>query len=141
MKNMLMSTVDRVLLVAHGEQPPTDEEWAAFMSGFANHGVDDALVLVWTEGAAPNVSQRRELTDLLAGRAVPIAVLSSSTLVRGVATAISWFNRKVRVFAPHDADAAITFLGVGAPHAAKVREELESLRAKLHPTELTRKAR
>ncbi len=54
-----------------------------------------------TDGGAPNTPMRAQLTEWLGGRAVPIAVLTNSTLARGVVTAISWFNPKIRAFAPN----------------------------------------
>jgi len=41
-----------------------------------------------------------EMEQLLAGRSVPVAVMSSSLAIRAGVTALSWFNRKFRAFPP-----------------------------------------
>jgi hypothetical protein len=135
MKNVVTASRGRVLMVAHNAEPPTDEEWKDFLRALDRHGIEGARLLVWTDGAAPNSAQRQALNDQLGGRTIPIAVLSTSTFVRGVATAISWFNPGVKVFPPDKVNDAIRHLGIEGPLAVKMAEAFAQLRAELRPLE------
>jgi hypothetical protein len=68
------------------------------------------------------------LTDVLAGRGMKVAVLSKSSLVRGVVTAISWFNRDIRPFEPHELYEAIEYLGVQKTQRLLIESALTTLR-------------
>ena len=41
----------------------------------------------------------------------PVAIVTSSTIMRGVVTALQWFNPLVRAFSPDNVVAAMQFLG------------------------------
>ena len=88
------------------------------------------MQLVATKGGGPTSTQRKYLNDLLAGRHVPVAVMSSSTAVRGVVTALSWFNRKIKAFPPEGLADALTYLEIPNP-IAFIRHEMAKLRTSL----------
>src|SRR5690606_30798982 len=95
----------------HTAQVPSDEDWGEYMAG-----VDDYLplegqrILVLSAGGGPNSAQRKLMTDALNGAKVPVAILTSSWLMRGAATAVSWFNPSLRVLGPTAMDAAFEHL-------------------------------
>jgi hypothetical protein len=61
----------------------------------------------------------------------PTAVLTSSVLVRGVVSALSWFMKdRIRAFGRDDFTEACTFIGVGA-ESARLRDAAERLRKTL----------
>jgi hypothetical protein len=70
--------------------------------------------LVYTSGQASlKPTQRQEIVNY--GKSVEgyrAAVLITSTLPRGVATAISWFIDGLKVFGPNDVEAACEYLGM-----------------------------
>jgi hypothetical protein len=98
--NMAFKMVDRVFIVAHGAEDPSDEEWSGYLGAVEHHGIDRTMQLVFTEGRGPTPSLTAGLNDLLAGRTMPVAVFSASAGVRARVTAMSWFNRKFKAFAP-----------------------------------------
>jgi hypothetical protein len=98
-KNLAIHVVDRLFIVAYGATSPTDEEWSNYLGLVEHHGLDTPQI-IFTEGGAPTSAQRRQLAALLDGRAVPVAVISSSARVRVTVTALSWFNSRIKVFPP-----------------------------------------
>jgi hypothetical protein len=131
MKNLAFTSRGRILMAAHSAVPPSDLEWQGFLDALERHGVEGARLLVWTDGAAPNLAQREAFDKLLAGRTVTVAVLASSTFVRGVATAISWFNPTVKVFPPDKVEEALGYLGVTGPFAAKLADSFADVCAEV----------
>jgi hypothetical protein len=99
-KSMVWREVRGVVVVVHGAQAPMDGEWEAFVDVVRERlAQDPTAFLVVTSGGAPNARQRRSLTEALAGRAVPVAVVTDMALLRGIVTAFGWFNRGIRGFA------------------------------------------
>ncbi len=131
MKRMAFNFIDRLFLVVHGPEAPADAEWAGFLEAVEAQGIERTVQLVLTEGGRPTWAQRRRMARLLAGRTVPIAVLSSSATHRGVATVLSWFNRKIRAFPASSAGLldALVFLEVPRLRADLIARELIRLRA------------
>jgi hypothetical protein len=121
------------LLLVHGDAPPGDDEWQAYLEDAARWLPTAAGQLVHTDGGGPTSLQRRALERTLAGIANPVrtAVVSSSRLVRGIVLAIGLFNAKIRVFRPDERDAALAYLRVSAAERAFVLAEVERLRATL----------
>src|SRR5580698_8857062 len=100
MKNMAITVIDRLFIVVYGATNPTDEEWRAYLAMVERHGIDRTMQLIATDGGGPTSSQRRVLNEILAGRAVPVAVVSGNARIRGTVTALSWFNRRIKAFPP-----------------------------------------
>jgi hypothetical protein len=133
-KNLAIQVVDRLFLVAYGTTGPTDEEWSSYLALVERHG-DQTQQLISTQGGAPTSAQRRQLAVLLGGRTVPVAILSSSARVRAMTVALSWFNARIKVFAPSALSDALDFLGVPASREALITVELKKLRAELDEEE------
>ena len=81
---------------------------------------------------APVATQRRYLNELVQGRPVPVAVVSGSAAIRGVVTAVSWFNRKVRAFPPTGLRNALAYLEIPQSRALLIEREVSELRRSLH---------
>ena len=127
--------VEGVLVLVHDEDCPGDEEWFTYVQEIKRQGAFLLPEIVLTRGGRPNSLQRKLLTDVLGGRAMKVAVLSDHTMVRGVITAISWFNRDIRAFGAQDLPGAIAYLGLPMAHLGLVRGTIASLQE-----ELTQKA-
>ena len=112
MKRMAFRVVDHVLVLIHAAEDPSDDEWALYLKEIKRQGTNLLPQIVVTEGGRPNLLQRKLLTDVLAGRVVKVAVLSDQTMVRGVVTAISWFNRDIKAFSGNNLMGAMTYLDV-----------------------------
>ncbi len=131
MRNMAFKVIDRLFIVAYGSQNPTDDEWNAYLTDVERHGIDRTMQLIATDGGGPTAVQRRVLNDVLAGRAVPVAVVSSSPRIRYVVTALSWFNRRIKAFPPTSLRDAIAYLEIPASRAELIQREMTRLEEEL----------
>jgi hypothetical protein len=131
MKNMAIKVIDRLFLVVYGATNPTDDEWRDYLALVKRHGIDRTMQLVITDGGGPSPLQRRDLNDLLAGRPVPVAVVSASPRVRAIVTALSWFNRRIRAFPPSGLRDAIAYLEIPASRTELIQREYLELREEL----------
>ncbi len=114
-------------------EPFAGADWALYMEGLRNAIQGKPLrTLVLTDGTIPNPAQRKEMVDLFSGLAPPpTCIVSSNQLVRGVTTALSWFNDKIRSVAPENMKEAFAYLGVPAEHEERIWKEIARLRAEL----------
>jgi hypothetical protein len=135
MPNLVQCFVGNLMIVAQNAKPPTDEEWDYYIDGLRGLEREKRLHLlqsvVFTEGGAPSSAQRGRLNDFLNGRAIRGAVVSPSGLVRGVVTALNWFNPKLKAFKPEQVDEAFRYVGLKESDLPVVWSEFEKLRRKL----------
>jgi hypothetical protein len=133
MPNMTYSCVGTVMIALHTEAAPSDEEWSGYLQAMAS--IPDwsaARSIAFTDGGAPNGRQRKQLNELLTSRLRGgpglAAAVSSSTTVRSVITALSWFNPAVKAFPPDRVADAYRHLRLTASEIAAVQRELKKLR-------------
>lgn len=120
---------DRTAVTVLGRNPPSDEEWEA-VCAFCRAPNPPVRVLVLSAGGAPTSPQRQKILEASGGKGLPQAILSESQFVRGVVTAISWFVKDVRAFAPSDLQSALDYLKITTP-IAKVQAVLDELKREL----------
>jgi hypothetical protein len=132
MPNMVSRARGNLIVCAHNTETPTNAEWEEFLE-LLRHGRDIAelRVLVFTDGAAPDTMQRAAFTKLCDKKQPRIAVLSGSRMVRGVATAISWFNPNIDVFPPDNVNAALEHLRIAASEWSAATDIAGELRRQL----------
>lgn len=118
-KNMVHSTWNDLFFVLHTGAMPTEEEWASYMVTCRRVPMERMRSFIITDGGSPNAKQRQEVNDNLKGRKSIAAVVSGSAMVRGVVTALTWFNAGIKVFSPEESVAALKYLGLDK------REDLE----------------
>jgi hypothetical protein len=126
-------------VLVHTKQPPSDEEWSAYLD-FQQRNTDttkNVNVLVFTDGGAPTPSQRMQLNDAQMGAvvakkaSVKVATVTTSMFVRGVVTALSWFHPVYRAFSPSQMDQALHYLDVPADKTDEVKRLIKVLKAQL----------
>jgi hypothetical protein len=127
MRNMNSRAADEVALAVHTKVEPSDAEWKDWLAVVRQIPLEKLSVLVFTDGGGPNTLQRASWNALLAGAQPRIAVVSTSTVVRGIVTAISWFNRGVRQFSPGDTVTAFRHVGVDGRNAEHMLAEANQL--------------
>jgi hypothetical protein len=120
-----------LMLLAHTTRPPNDAEWDPYFRELVKHDPKLLRNLVFTDGGAPSGAQRKQVNDFLNGQASTAAVVTMSTMVRGVVTALSWFNAQVKAYSPNDLGGALQHLGVRPHEGEMVRREIQLLRRKL----------
>jgi hypothetical protein len=149
-KTSVARLVDNVVVVVHTSLPPSNEEWNSYMqtvvaAGRAHSGdLMRCRQLVMTDGGGPNSAQRAAAQKTAAqvnGEAMPVAVVSSSTLVRGIVTAFNWFNMNMKVFSPVDVRAAFDFLRVKESTVQAIWAALDSIQDELGIVETIQVAR
>lgn len=111
-KNMTFAVEGEIMVVLHTTSPPSESEWTKWMEALRRIPVHRLKMLVFSDGGAPDTLQRGVFIDHLGSAQPPIAVVSNALAIRGVVTAISWFNRQVKLFSPAQLPAAFAHLGV-----------------------------
>jgi hypothetical protein len=137
--NMAFSTLPNVaegglIIVVHPRTAPSDQEWDAYLTEYVKYDPEKLLTLVFTDGGAPSAGQRKAVNDMLQGRTTRAAVVTKSPLVRGVVSALGWFNPKIKSFPPSNIDGAMRYLGLQSSEFAQVRIQLRLLREKFGTT-------
>lgn len=117
-----------MIVSAHDNLHPTDREWDALLPLI--RGASGALV--YTTGGGPSSTQRKRAAEhgLTALRS---AVLTTSTIARGVVTAFAWIGATdTRAFTPDQIDEALAFLKVSPAERSEVLTTLEQMRKAVH---------
>lgn len=128
---MLMSHFDYVSIAVHDAVPPTDEEWERWLEHFRGRADGRALVESF-EGAGPNAKQRKALAEGARGVALRAAIMTDSTVARGIVTALSWLGIPQRAFLPGNFQQAGDFLGLTKDELAQAVDEVHRLRVEMN---------
>jgi hypothetical protein len=117
MSCMAFKMIGTLHLIVVGEKDPTQADWTAYMQAVLQEerrGVDvtEMRTLVFSDGGGPNTAQRKIAANVLKGRSTPIAIVTGNAVMRGVITALRWFNPQCRTFAPDGVGEALKFLGI-----------------------------
>lgn len=130
MKDMACELVGDIVLCMHNAKAPDDASWQVYIDACIAsaelHGGDfsRSRQLIYTDGGGPNAPQRKAVVEaveqLKGAKEGRIAVVSSSTLVRGIVTVFNWFNFQVKAFSPGEIDAALQFLRVTPDEAGRL---------------------
>lgn len=132
MKTMAFALVGTVLVALHTESAPSDEEWSSYIELMKSiKDISRVRSMAFTDGGAPNSKQRKDVNDVLNGRPGLAVVVSASTVVRGVVTALNWFNPLVRAFPPERLADAYDYLKVNRDEMQKVNRVLGDLQMSL----------
>lgn len=141
MNNMVFRYVDGVaggglLITMHTSRAPSDSEWAGYFAEVVKHDPAKLKSLNFTDGGAPNGAQRKQVNDFLKGRTSRCAVVTASSFVRGVVTALSWFNPEIKAYPSDDLESALQHLGVRDQEVLLVRREIQVLHKRIGQEDL-----
>lgn len=143
MKQMVFSFVEidaRTILstVVHTEISPSDEEWAEYLAAVRRNELNLGKIrtLVFTDGGGPNSTQRKAVNDFLKGRQTPVVLVSASPVIRGITTALNWFNPLVKSVSPEQMEEALKYLNIPPQHRLRALQEIKRLHAELGRTNL-----
>lgn len=131
MRNIAIRVVDRLFIVVYGTRDPTDDEWRSYLALVRQHGVERTMQLIVTDGGRPTSAQDRQLTELLDGRPVPVAVVTGSARVRVTVAAQSWFNKQIQAFPQHGLRDALEYLEIPLSRTELIEREVARLREEL----------
>jgi hypothetical protein len=127
MKNFKFKVVGNLLVSVYNENPPTNEEAEAALESFRQMTFDRLRALSFTKGGTHTAAQRKQLNDVLAGRELKTAVVTDVRLVRGVVTAMSWFNKSIKVFTPETWEDAFAYLEIPPGQFDRIWEVIKGL--------------
>ena len=109
-------------MVVHGAQSPSPLEWEGVLR-------DDLLrvkagqkaercTLVITYGGGPDGEQRRRLAEQMDHEHAPTCIMTRSIIVRGIVSALSFFNRRMKMVGLEEREAAFDHLGLSKAERA-----------------------
>lgn len=133
---MQHARVGAVHLVVHSSENPTDEEWSNYLDDMEAFLPRMRGVMVLTHGGGPTATQRAKFKTFWGSQKIDpevrLAVLTSSVMVRGIVTAVTWFVKNpIQTFAPTSLDEAFTFLGLTGHERTLLRERVDQLQKSL----------
>jgi hypothetical protein len=135
MKTMACAVVGTLILSVHTAEPPTNEEWSAYIAEIeglmTRVGMERMRSLVFTDGGGPSFSQRQQVNQLLKGRSAPAAVVTTNAFVRGIVTALAVFNPQIKAFRPEAVGEAFRYLNISETESKIVWRTVAKLQAEL----------
>jgi hypothetical protein len=131
MKTVAYELLRNVMISVHGRDPVSAKEFPEVLASFRRLDFENVKMLVVTEGGGPTPQQRKEMVNAMGGREMLTAVVSDEVMIRGVVTALSWFNSKIKSFRSADLDGAMRYLGVSPARFDELRAEVAALQASL----------
>ena len=138
-RNIAFGEVNTYVILVHNKHTPTNEEWNEYIQfNIRTFTPGDMMkYLIITDGGAPTTKQRmilnEKLSEYVRGRQhlFRSAIVTGSTLVRGVVTAISWFNSGICAFSPQHLEDAMNYLEIPDQYHADIRVLIKKLRTTL----------
>lgn len=101
-----------VMVVVHTDEPPTDEDWDAYLDAVARSpGIRG--ILIYSLRVGPSAPQRARSVEATksAQTDLKMAIMTGSRLTQGVVTALSWaLGNNIRAFSSRDFDKAVAYL-------------------------------
>jgi len=105
-----------------------DDEWDRFVEAFRANPIR-----VYCGAAVGTVGissiQRQHIIDVLTEKQITTAAITDDTIIRGIATAVSWFGARIKAFSWRDLRKGLEYLDVSPATADRVQAELLRLKA------------
>jgi len=127
-----------LVLMAHNSAPLSDEEWDRnYLEPIRvmknRGGLDTCANIVFAEGRGPSATQRAEGNAIFGGGhyVFKVSVITSSMMVRGAVTALSWFNPLIRAFSAKDWERAFHHVRLHSNEFQRILEAAQKLRGKI----------
>jgi hypothetical protein len=111
----------RLLVAVHGFKSPSNLEWQRFLNECVAHGAGSHWrILIVSHGGGPDGDQRKQLGRVIGPSPAPTAVMTASALVRGITSAMTFFNPHMKAFNLGDAEAAFKHLDLTADERSRM---------------------
>jgi hypothetical protein len=130
-ETMLFGSIGGILIGVHAEQAPNRADWDAWVAFTEANAKNNRAILVVTEGAGPNGTQRAKMAKVKEVLPFPTAILTHSAVARGIATAFAWIGKNVRAFSPDQLGAALLYLAVPVGNQPELLSEVASMRVRI----------
>ncbi len=125
-RTMLFEIGDKLGITVHGRASPSDEEWDSLLSAIAKKADLQAVrVVVLSKGGGPDAQQRRRMIVVMKGFHPPTVLFTDSVMVRGIATAMSWFRKDLIIHPTTKRAEGFRQLGLSDAVAQKANATIE----------------
>ena len=123
----------KLFLVVHTKDNPDEKEWADYLGGIRSACGKVDSILIISDGGGPNTMQRGQMNDLLDSLKFQgkVAVVTINRIVRGIVTAISWFNPTIKAFSTIQIPAALKYLDIPETQHDYFNIEIKRLKTQL----------
>jgi hypothetical protein len=119
----------RLLVVVHGPLSPTNLEWQRLLTEALERGNEaERRIMVVSYGGGPDVDQRKRLSSIIGSTPALTVIMTNSALGRGITTALTFFNRRMKAVDVNDFEKAFAHLELSTDERAtaqRLRSELE----------------
>jgi hypothetical protein len=120
---------ERLIVVVHGEQSPSNLEWQRFLTDCLLAGLGATLrVLVVSHGGRPDTGQREQLVRAMGKTPSLTVVMTKNAIVRAAASALRFFNPHMIALGLDDMEGAVRHLELSVREseaAVSMRRALE----------------
>jgi hypothetical protein len=128
-QSMSFDRAGKTFIAVHGAKPASPGEWNAFLSALEAQLSEIRGLLVFSAGASIDIKEREQLERLLTLGRLRVSVLTDSKLLRGAATALSWFKIQIKCFGVTQVELALDHMRVEKSERARVHTVLAQLKA------------
>jgi hypothetical protein len=117
---------------------PSESEWDEYID-FLRKSLKPGtptVVFVLADGPPPTAVQRKKMSEVgePMGKSLRVALFTTSAMVRGVVTALSWVGINQVAYSPDKLETALTELGVTGADAVQVRTLISRFKRELLTT-------
>jgi hypothetical protein len=133
-KTMVYKLVGQVLVTLHTEKSPDDQEWEPYFRFSTTLPPTCRRMLVISRGGGPNAKQRKYVNEAYTKDVkMTVAVVNDSTMVRGIVTALGWFNSHIKPFPYTDTglEDAFKYLDIQGKEAGHLLAEIRKMKLEL----------
>jgi hypothetical protein len=128
------------VIFVSGKAVIRDDDWDVYCAFAGKHwnSSTEPRSIVFSDGPALTSIQRKKVA-LAVGAATPImrsVVITSSPIVRGVVTAISWLGPSIRSCSPEQRHKAFAYLDMPEARTSEVRARLDKMIAHYNSEQL-----
>jgi serine/threonine protein kinase len=132
-RSMVFREMGALVISVLSAEAPADAEWDAYLQLCRTKMVQESIgVLAVTAGGGPTTKQRWALRELLLKGPVLAAVVTDAPTLRGIVTALGWFNPGIRTFKNRSGlNDALRYLRVADSTAKRVVLEIRAMQREL----------
>ena len=127
----IFQLVDECFIIVLKEEVISDQQWSEWVSAVKVMPAGQQIRMLVDSDYGPSAMQRKEMNEALGSRRMRIAVLSDSSVAKGIMFFVN-LSKKIDIkgFSPYELDAALQFLGYEGSSANAIRNGLLALRQK-----------
>jgi len=124
------AVIERVVITCTSSGTLEDKVLEAILDDMRKSNVDRSLGLALGSAHMTGI-QRRKVVDFMRDRKLKAVLLTDSAIVRGIMTALSWFNDSISGGGLNDLEQALDTLAIEVQQRAQVRRTALELRSEV----------